>query len=106
MTTPMFRNDLRVTSHGAELLNSAVTECNKIRNGVDEAVLKLVGEGMVSLSGREYGKAVGRWLDDFKIITDNLSAMARQLKDTGDGIGKNENNLALVPSEITNLLSR
>jgi hypothetical protein len=106
MGTPLFRNDMRVTSHAAELLNDAVADCNTIRSTVDQAVVKLVGEGMVSLSGREYGKAVDRWLDDFKIITDNLHAMAVQLKDTGGSIGKNENNLVQMPTQITNLLSR
>jgi hypothetical protein len=106
MPLPTFSNTIQTTQHAVEMLNNAVADCNSIRNRVDEAVQRLVGQGMVSLSGQAYGKAVARWITDFDVITSNLGAMARQLSSTAVKIQKNEDNLSLMPTQITNLLSQ
>jgi uncharacterized protein YukE len=77
-------------------------EMSRIHDSVDEAIQKLVGQAMVSLSGQSYGKAVAQWLSDFNDIKAQLDAMTQTLQVTVQGFNNNEAHNANLVSGIIN----
>jgi hypothetical protein len=76
----------------------------QISTEVNDAIVMLTGQGMRSLAGVEYGRAVQVWIDDFNVIQSKLVEMANYLYETASGMAKgDQDNLALASSIIGKL---
>lgn len=104
MATQNLSNNVQVTNQGGDILDAACSDLVGIRTKVDDAVNTLVGQHMVSLSGRAYGSAIKQWLDDFDIIKTKLHEMSQLLSHTAKAMSNNEQTNAEMPSTIVNHL--
>lgn len=104
MTQPHLANQLDVTQQAINHFNTAEQNAMRIHGQVNDAMVLLTSRAMVSMSGTQFGTAVGQWLEQFAVVTKALNVFEQNMGDTVNKLRQNEQANSQAPGSIINEL--